>query len=212
MDDGTRELPAVLNQVTENGAVSLNLVSDEERARAGRALNRGYDTDLQEVEPGVSLSGRWGGGRQVGGGDLGFLLSARYSNDWSYRDEERRTFGLSGASDDLSILDEGTQSRTQNTIDLSLLGNVEWDINANTFLRRHTFVTRRTDRHLLREFDFFSENDIHVADTTLDFVERHSDQQFAGEHFVESFRSLAVDWSLTWSVASRGNPTPAFTV
>ena len=211
MDDGTRELPAVLNQVTENGAVSLNLVSDEERARAGRSLNRGYDTDLQEVEPGVSLSGRWGGGRQVGGGDLGFLLSARYSNDWSYRDEERRTFGLSGASDDLSILDEGTQSRTQNTIDLSLLGNVEWDINADTFLRSTTFVTRRTDRTFLREFDFFSENDIHVADTTLEFVERQLlSQQFAGEHFIETFRSLTVDWSLTWSVATRGEPDTRF--
>ena len=211
MDDGARELPAALNQVTENGAVSLNLVSDEERARAGRSLDRGYDAELQEVEPGVSISGRWGGGGQVGGGDLGFLLSARYSNDWSYRDEERRTFGLSGASDDLSILDEGAQSRTQNTIDLSLLGNVEWDINANTFLRSTTFVTRRTDRTFLREFDFFSENDIHVADTTLEFVERQLlSQQFAGEHFIESFRSLAVDWSLTWSVASRGEPDTRF--
>lgn len=211
MDDGTRDLPAELNRITDNGAVSLNLVSDEERAAAGRSLNRTFDTELQEIDPGVSISGRWGGGTEVGGGDLGFLLSARYSNDWSYRDEERRTFGLSGASDDLSVLDEGAQSRTQNTLDLSLLGNVEWDVNASTFLRSTTFVTRRTDRTFLREFDFFSENDIHVADTTLEFVERQLlSQQVAGEHFFESLRALAADWSLTWSVATREEPDTLF--
>ena len=137
MDDGTRRLPAELNGITENGARSLNLVSDEERAMAGRSLNRNYATELREIEPGVSISGRWGGGRQLGGGDLGFLLSARYSNDWAYRDEERRTFGLSGVGDELSTLDEGTQSRTQNTIDLSLLGNVEWGRQRGDFPAQH---------------------------------------------------------------------------
>lgn len=211
MDDGTRQLPAELNGITENGARSLNLVSDEERAMAGRSLNRSYATELRDIEPGVSISGRWGGGRQFGGGDLGFLLSARYSNDWAYRDEERRTFGLSGVGDELSTLDEGTQSRTQNTIDLSLLGNVEWDVNAGTFLRSTTFVTRRTDRTFLREFDYYSENDIHVADTTLEFVERQLlSQQFAGEHYLEAARALVIDWTVTWSVATREEPDTLF--
>ena len=211
MDDGTRDLPEELNRITGNGAVSLNLVSDEERAAAGRSLDRTYETGLQEIDPGYSLSGRWGGGAEVGGGDLGFLLSARYSNDWSYRDEERRTFGLSGAGDGLSVLDDGTQSRTQNTIDLSLLGNVEWDLNASTFLRSTTFVTRRTDRTFLREFDYYSENDIHVADTTLEFVERQLfSQQLGGEHYLESVFSLAIDWSATWSVATREEPDTLF--
>ena len=211
MDDGTRKLPAELNRITENGARSLNLVSDEERAMAGHSLNRSYATELREIEPGVSISGRWGGGRQLGGGDLGFLLSARYSNDWAYRDEERRTFGLSGVGDELSTLDEGTQSRTKNTIDLSLLGNAEWDVNAGTFLRSTTFVTRRTDRTFLREFDFYSENDIHVADTTLEFVERQLfSQQFAGEHYLEAARALVIDWTVTWSVATREEPDTLF--
>ena len=211
MDDGTRKLPAELNGITGNGARSLNLVSGDERAMAGRSLNRSYATELRDIEPGVSISGRWGGGRQLGGGDLGFMLSARYSNDWAYRDEERRTFGLSGVSDELSTLDEGTQSRTQNTIDLSLLGNVEWDINAGTFLRGTTFVTRRTDRTFLRGFDFYSENDIHVADTTLEFVERQLfSQQFAGEHYLEAARDLVIDWTVTWSVATREEPDTLF--
>lgn len=211
LDDGTRQLPAELNGITENGARSLNLVSDEERAMAGRSLNRSYATELRGIGPGVSISGRWGGGRQLGGGDLGFLLSARYSNDWAYRDEERRTFGLSGVGDELSTLDEGTQSRTQNTIDLSLLGNVEWDVNAGVFLRSTTFVTRRTDRTFLREFDYYSENDIHVADTTLEFVERQLfSQQFAGEHYLEAIRALVIDWTVTWSVATREEPDTLF--
>ncbi len=211
MDDGTRDLPAELNRITENGARSLNLVSDEERARAGRSLNRDYNTELKEIRPNASVSGRWGGGVQVNGGDLGFLISARYANDWTYRDEERRTFGLAGVGGDLSVLDEGAQSRTRNMIDLSLLGNVEWDVNASAFLRSTTFVTRRTDRTFLREFNFFSENDIHVADTTLEFVERQLlSQQFAGEHFIEAANSLVIDWSLTWSVATREEPDTRF--
>ena len=211
MDDGTRKLPEELNTITENGARPLNLVSDEERAMAGRSLNRSYATQLRDIGPGVSISGRWGGGRQLGGGDLGFLLSARYSNDWAYRDEERRTFGLSGVGDELSTLDEGTQSRTQNTIDLSLLGNVEWDVNAATFLRSTTFVTRRTDRTFLREFDYYSENDINVADTTLEFVERQLfSQQFAGEHYLEAARALVIDWTVTWSIATREEPDTLF--
>ena len=211
MDDGARKLPAELNRITNNGAKSLNLVSEEERAMAGRSLNRSYATELREIEPGVSISGRWGGGRQLGGGDLGFLLSARYSNDWAYRDEERRTFGLSGEGGELSALDEGTQSRTQNTIDLSLLGNVEWDVNAGTFLRSTTFVTRRTDRTFLREFDYYSENDIHVADTTAEFVERQLfSQQFAGEHYLEAAGGLVMDWTVTWSAATREEPDTLF--
>ena len=211
MDDGMRKLPADLNRITENGAKSLNLVSDEERAMAGRSLNRSYSTELKDIEPGMSVSGRWGGGRQLGESDLGFLLSARYSNDWAYRDEERRTFGLSGVGEELSTLDEGTQSRTRNTIDLSLLGNVEWDVSAGIYLRSTTFVTRRTDRTFLREFDYYSENDIHVADTTLEFVERQLlSQQFAGEHYLEGARALVIDWTMTWSVASRGEPDTLF--
>ena len=211
MDDGMRSLPTELNRITENGAKSLNLVSNDERALAGRSLNRGYATELRDIEPGASISGRWGGGRPLGGGDLGFMFSARYSNDWAYRDEERRTFGLSGVGDELSSLDEGTQSRTQNTIDLSLLGNVEWDVSAGSFLRSTTFVTRRTDRTFLREFGFYSENDIHVADTTLEFVERQLfSQQFAGEHILEAARDLVVDWTVTWSVATREEPDTLF--
>lgn len=211
MDDGIRDLPAALNRITGNGATSLNLVGDEERAMAGRSLNREYDTELKEIRPDASISGRWGGGTQINGGDLGFLVSARYSNGWTYRDEERRTFGLSGAGGNLSVLDEGAQSRTRNVIDLSLLGNVEWDVNAGAFLRSTTFVTRRTDRTFLREFNFFSENDIHVADTTLEFVERQLlSQQFAGEHFIDAWNALAIDWSLTWSAASREEPDTRF--
>ncbi len=211
MDDGVRDLPEALDRITENGARSLNLATAEERARAGLSLNRSYGVELEEIPPDASISGRWGGGTQVNGGDLGFLLSARYSNGWNYRDEERRTFGLSGARGRLSVLDEGAQSRTQNVIDLSLLGNVEWDVNASAFLRSTTFVTRRTDRTFLREFDFLSENDIHVADTTLEFVERQLlSQQLAGEHFIESANALAIDWSLTWSVATREEPDTRF--
>jgi len=125
MDDGTRSLPAALNRITENGAKSLNLVGDEERAMAGRSLNRDDDAEIEEIRPNASISARWGGGTQINGSDLGFLLSARYSNDWTYRDEERRTFGLSGAGGELSVLDEGAQSRTRNVIDLSLLGNAD---------------------------------------------------------------------------------------
>ncbi len=211
MDDGTRSLPAALNRITENGAKSLNLVGDEERAMAGRSLNRDDDAEIEEIRPNASISARWGGGTQINGSDLGFLLSARYSNDWTYRDEERRTFGLSGAGGELSVLDEGAQSRTRNVIDLSLLGNAEWDVNASTFLRSTTFVTRRTDRTFLREFNFFSENDIHVADTTLEFVERQLlSQQFAGEHFIDALNSLAIDWSLTGSAATREEPDTRF--
>lgn len=209
--DGDRDIPGVVNEITNGGDTSLNDVTPEEQQRAGLALDREYDTKLKELDPNFTLEGGYGDRYELdSGGTFGFVAGGRYKNSYWQREEERATFGLDGQGG-LVSLDEGTQQRTDNIIDLAGLVNLEYEPDDTNLFRSVTLLTRRTDSRATRDFDFLSENDINVADTTLEWIERQLlTQQFSGEHFFDQWNELEVSWHGTYAKAERKEPDTRF--
>ncbi len=209
-DQGSRAFPTVLNDITENGGRSLNLASDQELIDASRSLNRDFNTGLEELPANYGIEFSKGSRFEGETSSLGFLLGVRYDNDWIQRREERSTFGLDGQGG-LRTLDQSDQFRTEQTIDLSGIFNLEYEINDYHTLRSVTFITRQTENRFLREDRFLAENDINVLDSTIEWVERQLfTQQVGGNHLFEGAGNLELDWQATTARANRDEPDTRF--
>ena len=209
-DQGARSFPTLLNEVTQNGSRSLNLATDQELIDASRSLNRDYNTVLEELPANYGLEFSKGSRFEGETSSLGFLMGVRYNNGWTQRREERATFGLNGAGG-LRTLDDVTQFRTEQTIDLSGIFNLEYEINDYHTLRSVTFITRQTENRFLREDTFLAENDINVLDSTFEWVERQLfTQQLGGNHLFEGAGNLELDWQATTARANRDEPDTRF--
>jgi TonB-dependent receptor len=210
-DDGARDLPDTLDRITQGGAVSLASVSPGERQQAGLSLDRGYEAEIVENPAGITAEANWSSRYDVRGEDaLGVIVAARYGNAWQLIDEERRTTGLDGDGGTV-VLDESEQARNTNSIDLAVVGSVDWALADAHSLAATTLVTRSTENTTIREFGHLAENDIDVADTLFEWVERQLvTQQVTGNHLLEDAHELEVDWRATWSVANREEPDTRF--
>ncbi|MEM7280299.1 MAG: TonB-dependent receptor [Pseudomonadota bacterium] len=209
-DQGDRSFPTVLNDITQNGTRSLNLATDAELLAASQSLNRDFDTNLEDLPANYGLEFSKGDRFEGETSSLGYSLGVRYDNDWVQRREERATFGLDGQGG-LRTLDDSTQFRTEQTVDLSGILNLEYEINDYHSLRSVTFITRQTENRFVREDTFLSENDINVLDSTIEWVERQLfTQQVGGNHLFEEAGNLELDWQATTARANRDEPDTRF--
>lgn len=211
-DDGGRDYPDTLDQLTQGGAVPLSVLAGTAgaRAAAGRSLDNNYETEIEELPANVGLELGLGDRFEVGGGSLGYLFGTRYKNDHAFRNEERRTTSLDGAGNTV-VRDDQRQSRNVNTVDLSSLLNLEWELSADNALRSSTFLTRSTDKRAIRTIGLLAENNINVADTDLEWEERQLlTQQLSGEHVLPALQDLKISWQGTWSQAQRDKPDTRF--
>lgn len=209
-DEGDRRFPTVLNEVTEFGSRSLNLATDEELIAASLAVDNNFDTELEDLPANYGIQFSKGDRFDSEEGSLGYLVAVRYDNDWIQRREERGVFGLTGQGT-IRPLDVTEQFRTEQTIDLSGIFNLEWEINDYHTFRNVTFITRQTENRFLRDITFLAENDINVVDTTIEWVERQLfTQQVGGDHLFEGAGNLEFQWQATTAKATREEPDTRF--
>ncbi|MBA3564360.1 MAG: TonB-dependent receptor [Gammaproteobacteria bacterium] len=209
-DSGVRNLPGTLDALSQGGTVPLSSLTPEQREQAGESLVRVYDSEIVENPANFSLDLNWSDRIDAGAGGVGFLIGARYENDWAFREEVRRTSGLDGQGG-LNVLDDGVQRRNVNTVNLASLVGLDWEMSDSHTLRNTTFLTRSTDNTTLRTFALLNENDIDVADTTFEWVERELfTQQFSGDHYFAGAGELELDWNLTYARADREEPDTRF--
>jgi TonB-dependent receptor len=209
MDDGFRDLPSAIKRSND---LAQDLNDPLTQTTLARSLNQNWDTQFEELPASwgvdATFGQRWDAGEE---GAAGALLGFMYKNDYAAREELRQEGQtLDGANP--SVQDSGSDrnySRTQQTIDLAALLNLEWELDEANRLRSITFLTRRTDKNSLRYF-YFDENKgsgEDAVETTFEWEERELfTQQFTGEHFFGEEQALAVDWFATISRAERDKP------
>jgi TonB-dependent receptor len=200
-DDGYRDLPGTVQ------STDLSSATPEEIQSAGLAMRRDYPSEIQEIPANFGIEAGYGNSYENG---FGFLVGAKYENDWAYRDEQRRTSGGDGSGGAVAR-DEIRQARTVNSVDVSALLNLEYVFNSDNTLRSATFLTRSSDKRTIRSIGRLDENDINIADTEFEWEERQLlSQQFSGEHYIVALNNLKIDWQGTWAEATREKPDRRF--
>jgi len=212
IDDGSRDLPSTINELTENGVRSSNDLSAAEQQSFATALNQTYDIFTMGAPP--TFSANLSGGRQftLGSGEtVGVIGALRYSNDWQYKEEDRKTFGGSGVNDELRVENNTTLYFNENMISTAGLLGLDWQIDDSHRIRSTYLLSRRTQKNLIREFGLLAENDIEIADTTLEWAERQLwTLQVEGSHFFPRTADSELQWMLSYSKASRDKPDMRF--
>lgn len=206
-DDGTRDLPGTITGLT-TGSVPLASRTPAEIQSAGLSFDRRNQVELEDNLP-ANFGFEAGYGDRFDNG-LGFLIGAKYDNDWAFRAEERRTSAGDGMGG-VILRDDQRQARTVNNVEFSTLANLEWRLAPDQFLRGSSFITRSTDKRTIRTIGRLDENDIFVADTELEFEERQLlTQQLSGEHLIAALGDLGIKWQATYAEAERDKPDRQF--
>ena len=201
-DDGFRDLPGVINQVSENGTRRLTSISSAEKQQVAGALNQDWDLKKRSfsVSPDIdiSLHRRWDSEKQ----SFGLLFGGNFGNSWSKQSEDRRNFLFSGG--ELQSADESDLSQVANTVDASGLLQMNWDLGENHSFGSTSLLTRTTDKRSISEVGHLEENDIGFDQLTLEWVERELlTQQFTGSHYLAAWH---LGWFYSRARATRDEP------
>lgn len=211
-DDGTRAFPDQLDALTHGGSGLLTGLTPSEVEAAGESLPSIYTASNLVIPADVGIKfirgdrfesylGNWG---------WGYIVSVQYKNEWQKRDEDRASYSL-GTGNSLVQQDVSKMQVTENEIDLGGMATLALELGNNDLLESTTMLTRNTTDTVVRENAYFSENDITVQDTTLEWVERQLFmQQFRGEHVIPRMNELKVNWLAAYSVANRDAPDLRF--
>ena len=228
-DDGTRDLPPILEDIFTTARV--NTLSAADNAAAGAGL---ISPDLIVAQEGIvgpnfnlSFSGgqRFDVSRDV---SLGITATAGYANAWDTRRGRRRAInvqnvnpdgtsgnlGGEGVASTLTIDDDFDRESTENNIKLNALVGFGLDAFDNHEIALTGLITRSTSKEV-RVFEGF-EDDIgnDIREENFEFFERELiTLQGRGEHVFPVLGNLwdelddfEVNWRASYSEASRDAP------
>lgn len=211
-DDGGRDMPAYLNQVSQGGSSVLTYLSDAELEQAGESLPVNYDANQFSPGPNFKFktnmanlneqyNANWG---------WGYNFAFNLGSKSHIREEESASFGLSG-SGGLTQYDTFDRQKTENEVDIGAMLNLGLEIGNNQKLESTTLFVRKTTDTVLFDDGYLNENDIYVRDTTLEWVERELfNQQFNGEHILYQLNDMKINWRVAYSQARRDEPDTRF--
>jgi hypothetical protein len=207
IDDGTRAVPPLVMDLTENGAVPVSQLSRANRIEAGQAFPNIYNTSGVTLLPsfGVDLSvgERWGDDDT----NVGFLLAALYNNGSSHRREKRADLALTGQGSATRVTKEGLLDRTEGDIDLGGILDVAAHFGKNHTLEAVGVLSRKTANDVLFYEGYLQSDDRDDRITTLEWVEQQmAAVQLRGEHLLPALNNLDVTWGTTYAVADREAP------
>ena len=197
-DDGTRDLPPVLEDIFTTARV--NTLSTEDNAAAGIGLIDPNLILVQEGEVGANYNFNLSGGQRF---DLnpdfsvGITATAGYSSTWDTRRGRRRAInvqnvnpdgtsgnlGAEGVASTLTIDDDFDREGTENNVKLNALIGLGFDAYDDHEVSLTGLITRSTSREV-RVFEGF-EDDIgnDIREENFEFFERELiTLQGRGEH------------------------------
>lgn len=225
IDDGTRELPEIINR-TPLGRLEQTL-NPQQLEVAGEALPRIWSIDSEPNAPNVDFGMTFGERFELNNGSaLGILGAVDYGSSFQNKFGARREVTV-GANDQLTINENfspgacnafensgddcGFRS-TEWTIELNGILSVGYEINRDHTVKANTLILRNTTRDAAIEkgvpaFDpgtLFSLN-------RIDWVEQQLwTNQLIGEHYFDflggMFQETQINWYATWNESKREAP------
>lgn len=208
-DDGTRDLPAGLQDIFDNGTYASS-----DRNAFSRALTQ--DPSLLVVQEGdvgpdfgidTTMGHRFDVNTAL---SIGFLGTLSYSNDWQTKDGVQ---GIGEASlvqgeepGQVRRLSRFERRSTANTIGLNGLASVGFDIYDAHSINLLAFGTRSTDKEAEVKTGRTNDNS-GLRRESIEWIERELwTTQAQGEHTFSDLMGLEVDWRASYSEAHRDAP------
>ena len=208
-DDGTRDLPAGLEEVFNDGTYASS-----DRNAFSQALTT--DPSLLVVQEGyvgpdmgidATIGRRYDVNNDV---SIGFLGTLAYSNEWQTK-EGQQGIGSSSFVDPenptpVRSLSNFQVRSTTNTIGLNGLASVGLDLFDAHSVNFLAFGTRSTDKEAEVQLGRTNDN-TGLRRDSIEWIERQLwTTQIQGEHTFDALLGLEVDWRASYSEAERDAP------
>ena len=211
VSDGTRALPADVAAKTDGVALTkkdrfgTGNFTGEELEEIGEALPNRWNTEQRSVMPNLGGSVEVGDSFDLNGTTAGFLASLSY--DFSHDTDEFTETSYVNS-------DEGTRQENQydfrettdNVVASGIVsGGLEFP--GGDTIKLTSLLNRVTDDETRRYEGYYSDHDGQIQVSRLRFLERQMMfHQLRGEHTVEEWNDLEVDWQYVYSQARRNEP------
>lgn len=209
-DNGSRKEPKGVRDLEEGKPVT-----NQERQEIGLSLDRSFDVEDKTLPPGFEIAGSYANRWKTPAGKIGLVLGAQGENDWQFRKENRcQTDGRVACTnqDGFPTQSSMVRSQTQNAIDYSALGSLNWSPATSQLVKATLFWTHLTDNR-------FEEQDPNYSSEAARFYrylystweeEQLLTAQLSGSHEIKPLADLLLDWGLTYSQAKRDVPDQRF--
>ncbi|MCK4709919.1 MAG: carboxypeptidase regulatory-like domain-containing protein, partial [Gammaproteobacteria bacterium] len=145
IDDGGRDMPAFLNDVTNGGATQLSSLDSDVLEAAGESLPVNYQVTGFTIRPDIGLKLNMADRNKSYDSDWGwgYNFAFNYSNKWHLSEEEHFTYGLDG-SGGLIQFDNYQRTRTTNEVNLGGMLNFTAEFGNSGKIESTTLLTRKT--------------------------------------------------------------------
>ncbi|MCA6059323.1 TonB-dependent receptor [Thalassolituus sp. ST750PaO-4] len=201
MDDGSRDLPSLVDSATNGGNDAINYCNfagctlPSEAAALGKSFDNNYRVDQIQAKPERGFSYAFGDLISKDAGDVGFYGAVQYNDKTEARHDAK--------TDDQNI--SGTYERSKRKIDATGYFVAGFE-NENHKLNSKSILLRKTDNTVRTSSVYDADDNQQTKEYTLQWVERQFlSQQFSGEHFfVDGTNQL--NWRLGYSQTSRDEP------
>lgn len=208
-DDGSRDVPDVAAQLTNNGQRPLNELSPEENERVAESIPRVYNLRGLDLPMDTGIEGSLGGRTRLGDVDVGLNFAAIYDQEWRYREEERAVVdGITGAGRP-NVASDGTLQRTENDVTTGAVFGATGDFGPATTIDFVSLLSRQTTKgtFLSQRVDRSGGENNEIRQVDLEFIETQLlSNQLSGEHELGILNGATAGWQVVYSNAERDEP------
>lgn len=204
-DDGFRKIPKGLKDLDQAGSPS----TPEERRNLGRAVDRSWRVEEKTIPPGFKMKGGYADRWKTPAGDFGLVLGAQGQNDWNFQKQNRReqVENTTDLSRNRSVI-----RQTTNSINYAALGSLQWSPARSQWVKATVFWSHLADKRYIEENPRANDyEEQYFADTWAEWEEQQLvTTQLSGSHEIQPLHDLLLDWTVTYSEASRDLPDSRF--
>lgn len=209
MDDGTRSKPSATT-----GEVP-GLFEDNDRLETiSKSFNKNMDVSTKRSSVNSSYNFSYGNQKSVFGNKLGYIIGLTYSKSFSHREEDARTnrYDLSGNYQDVASLNVNRQLSDAISTEKVIWGAL---INTSYKIGNNNKISLRYMRNQNgNKTASFQQGTIPVdapgiiyQTRALLYQERSMNfTQLQGEHYLEGFHKLKVDWFTSLTQSKQDEP------
>ena len=172
------------------------------------AANMPSRTKSSSLDPNFSLSLSTGDSFDIDKGDMGLIFALNYSNAWESQEKMRNSNSWNSDAEDpedvLIVLDRETFTNSTNTINLSSLLGLGFNIDDDHTIKLTSFLTRKSSDTVSFIYSDLALSNFPMERTYVEWVERQVwTNQASGEHF---WGDLQFNWRTSFADSTRESP------
>ncbi len=202
VDDGTRAIPDLVNQMAGSARVTRGGFTTQQRATMAGSFSNVWTPRDVGTQPNFSYSGLYADRWDVGGRPLGFLFSLALSNGFETTTKENNAYLGTAETPEPQFLYQVQQS-SANVLG-GMTGALNYDLGEKSHLNASVLYTRDAEDHVAvsegPNYDFGNDN---ILQRQLGYVERGLlSTSLKGDHEVGT-KGSHLDWMFSYSEGSR---------